>query len=111
MLKEDLLFYVRQKVPGSADPAGREHPGLSGARPDPEEQPRTDQGGGPRDHHHGFRASTAVIVAQALANQKLVLDQITALNTTTGNLIESTAAMLKKQTRRDPEQASSATVD
>ena len=33
---------------------------------------------------------TAVIVAQALANQKLVLDQITALNTTTSNLIEST---------------------
>jgi uncharacterized protein YaaN involved in tellurite resistance len=30
---------------------------------------------------------TAVIVAQALANQKLVLDQITALNTTTSNLI------------------------
>ena len=27
---------------------------------------------------------TAVIVAQALANQRLVLDQITALNTTTG---------------------------
>jgi len=33
---------------------------------------------------------TAVIVAQALADQKLVLDQITALNTTTSNLIEST---------------------
>ena len=32
---------------------------------------------------------TAVIVAQALADQKLVLDQITALNTTTANLIES----------------------
>jgi uncharacterized protein YaaN involved in tellurite resistance len=34
---------------------------------------------------------TAVIVAQALANQKLVLDQITALNTTTSNLIVATA--------------------
>jgi len=30
---------------------------------------------------------TAVIVAQALADQKLVLDQISALNTTTSNLI------------------------
>ena len=30
---------------------------------------------------------TAVTVAQALANQKLVLDQINALNTTTSNLI------------------------
>jgi len=34
---------------------------------------------------------TAVIVAQAMANQKLVLDQITALNTTTSTMIESTS--------------------
>ena len=40
---------------------------------------------------------TAVIVAQALANQKLVLDQITALNTTTSKLIESTSEMLAGQ--------------
>jgi uncharacterized protein YaaN involved in tellurite resistance len=36
-------------------------------------------------------------VAQALANQKLVLDQITALNTTTSNLIETTAEMMSTQ--------------
>jgi uncharacterized protein YaaN involved in tellurite resistance len=54
---------------------------------------------------------TAVIVAQALANQKLVLDQISALNTTTGNIIESTSEMLKDQTAEVNEQASSATVD
>ena len=40
---------------------------------------------------------TAVIVAQALADQKLVLDQITALNTTTSNLIESTSQLLATQ--------------
>ncbi len=40
---------------------------------------------------------TAVIVAQALANQKLVLDQISALNTTTSNLIESTSQLLATQ--------------
>ena len=40
---------------------------------------------------------TAVIVAQALTNQKLVLDQITALNTTTSNLIESTSKLLATQ--------------
>ena len=40
---------------------------------------------------------TAVIVAQALANQKLVLDQITALNTTTSNMIASTSKMLADQ--------------
>ena len=54
---------------------------------------------------------TAVIVAQALANQKLVLDQINALNTTTGNLIESTAAMLKQQSAQIQQQAASATVN
>ena len=53
---------------------------------------------------------TAVIVAQALANQKLVLDQITALNTTTGNMIEATATMLKQQSGQVYQQASSATV-
>ncbi len=54
---------------------------------------------------------TAVIVAQALANQKLVLDQINALNTTTGNLIESTAALLKQQSAQIQQQAASATVN
>jgi uncharacterized protein YaaN involved in tellurite resistance len=54
---------------------------------------------------------TAVIVAQALANQKLVLDQITALNTTTSNLIESTSQLLRKQTVDIHQQASSATLN
>lgn len=54
---------------------------------------------------------TAVIAAQALANQKLVLDQITALNTTTGNIIEATAQMLRQQTGKVYEQAAGATVD
>jgi uncharacterized protein YaaN involved in tellurite resistance len=54
---------------------------------------------------------TAVIVAQALTNQKLVLDQITALNTTTGNLIESTSQMLRQQTEQVYGQAAAATVD
>ena len=53
---------------------------------------------------------TAVIVAQALTNQKLVLNQITALNTTTGNLIESTSAMLKEQSGQIQQEAGSATI-
>ena len=53
---------------------------------------------------------TAVIVAQALANQKLVLDQITALNTTTSNLIVSTSQMLKTQSVAISEQSASATI-
>jgi len=54
---------------------------------------------------------TAVIVAQALSDQKLVLDQITALNQTTGTLIESTSEMLKQQSGQISEQAASATVE
>jgi uncharacterized protein YaaN involved in tellurite resistance len=54
---------------------------------------------------------TAVIVAQALADQKLVLDQITALNTTTSNLIESTSELLHQQSGAINEQAASATID
>jgi uncharacterized protein YaaN involved in tellurite resistance len=54
---------------------------------------------------------TAVIVAQALSNQKLVLDQITALNTTTGNLIASTSEMLRDQSATIHQQAASSTIE
>jgi len=54
---------------------------------------------------------TAVIVAQALNNQKLVLDQINALNTTTGNLIESTSELLKQQSGQVYDQAASSTIN
>jgi len=40
---------------------------------------------------------TAVMVASALYNQKIVLKKINALNETTNNLITSTAQMLKEQ--------------
>src|SRR3954462_14433818 len=53
---------------------------------------------------------TAVTVAQALTNQRLVLDQITALNTTTANVIDSTGEMLKNQTGEIHQQAASATI-
>ncbi len=53
---------------------------------------------------------TAVIVAQALGNQKLVLDQISALNTTTSSLIERTSQMLKDNSVQIQEQAASATI-
>jgi uncharacterized protein YaaN involved in tellurite resistance len=54
---------------------------------------------------------TAVIVAQALSRQKLVLDQITALNTVTSNLIESTSEQLKIQGGQINQQAASTTID
>lgn len=53
---------------------------------------------------------TAVTVAQAMTNQRLVLEQITNLNTTTANIIDSTGALLKDNTARIHEQAASATI-
>jgi uncharacterized protein YaaN involved in tellurite resistance len=53
---------------------------------------------------------TAVTVAQALTNQKLVLEQIGALNTTTAGMIDTTGEMLKSQTGAIHEQAASATI-
>jgi uncharacterized protein YaaN involved in tellurite resistance len=53
----------------------------------------------------------AVIVSQALSRQKLVLDQINALNTVTSNLIESTSEQLKVQGTAINQQAASATID
>jgi uncharacterized protein YaaN involved in tellurite resistance len=53
----------------------------------------------------------AVIVSQALARQKLVLDQINALNVVTSNLIESTSEQLRTQGATINQQAASAMVD
>ena len=53
---------------------------------------------------------TAVTVAQALTGQKLVLDQITALNTTTANVIDATGVMLRTQTAEIHKQAASSTI-
>lgn len=53
---------------------------------------------------------TAVIVSQALTNQRLVLDQITALNTTTSNIIEQTSLALKQNSVEIQKQAAEATI-
>ncbi len=53
---------------------------------------------------------TAVTVAQAMTNQKLVLEQITSLNTTTANIIDSTSSLLREQTGQIHEQAAASTI-
>ena len=53
---------------------------------------------------------TAVTVAQALTNQKLVLEQITQLNTTTANIIDSTGKLLRQNTAQIHEQAAASTI-
>lgn len=53
---------------------------------------------------------TAIIVSEALANQKMVLDQIDAVNATTNSLIAETAANLRQQTAQIHSQAASSGV-
>ncbi len=53
---------------------------------------------------------TAVTVAQAMTNQRLVLSQITALNTTTANIIDSTGKLLRENTATIHEQATNAVI-
>ena len=53
---------------------------------------------------------TAVTVAEAMTNQRLVLQQITALNKTTADIIDSTGALLRDQTAKIHEQAASSTI-
>lgn len=54
---------------------------------------------------------TAIIVSQALSQQKLVLKQIDALNTTTSDMIEQTSITLREQGAAINQQAASATVE
>ena len=53
---------------------------------------------------------TAVTVAQAMTNQRLVLGQISALNQTTSDIIDSTSTLLREQTAQIHEQAASSTI-
>jgi len=54
---------------------------------------------------------TAVMVAQALTNQKAVSEQVKAVNETTSALIESTSSTLREQTTTVESQASSPGID
>jgi uncharacterized protein YaaN involved in tellurite resistance len=54
---------------------------------------------------------TAVMVAQALTNQRLVSDQVKAVNETTSAMIESTSSVLREQTATVEEQAASPGID
>lgn len=53
---------------------------------------------------------TAMVVAQALTNQKMVLNQVKMINSTTEDLIVSTSKMLNQQTRDIQMQSSSSVI-
>jgi uncharacterized protein YaaN involved in tellurite resistance len=110
-LKEDGLFYARQKVQDLLTQLAVSTQGYMALDMIRRNNLELVKGVDRATTTTVSALRTAVIVAQALSDQKLVLDQITALNTTTGNLIESTSELLREQSGKVHEQAASSTVD
>ena len=111
VLNVDMLFYVRQKVQDLATQLAVSVQGYLALDVIRRNNLELVKGVDRATTTTISALRTAVIVAQALVDQKLVLDQITALNTTTSNLIESTSVMLRQQSGAINEQAASATID
>jgi len=111
ILKEDALFYVRQKVQDLLTQLAVSAQGYMALDMIRRNNLELIKGVDRATTTTISALRTAVIVSQALADQRLVLDQITALNTTTSNLIESTSVLLKEQSAKVHEQAASATID
>jgi uncharacterized protein YaaN involved in tellurite resistance len=111
VLKEDMLFYVRQKVQDLTAQLAVSVQGYLSLDVIRRNNLELIRGVDRATTTTVSALRTAVIVAQALGDQKLVLDQITALNATTSNLIESTSVMLHQQSTAINEQAGSATID
>lgn len=110
IVKEEILFYLRQKVQDLLTQLAVSIQGYLALDMIRKNNLELIKGVDRATTTTVSALRTAVIVAQALANQKLVLDQISALNITTGNLIESTSALLKRQSGQIQQQAVSATI-
>lgn len=110
ILREDVLFYARQKVVDLLTQMAVNMQGYLALELVKKNNIELIKGVDRATTTTVSALRTAVIVAQALANEKLVLDQINALNTTTGNLIESTSQMLREQSGQTYQQAASSTV-
>ncbi|MDX4951842.1 toxic anion resistance protein [Delftia acidovorans] len=111
VVREDMLFYARQKVTDLLTQMAVNVQGYLALDLVRKNNLELAKGVDRATTTTVSALRTAVIVAQALANQKLVLDQITALNTTTGNLIAGTSELLREQSGKIHEQAASSTID
>lgn len=111
VVKEDLLFYLRQKIQDLLTQLAVSVQGYLSLDLIRKNNLELIKGVDRATSTTVSALRTAVITAQALTNQKLVLDQISALNTTTSNVIQSTSEMLKNNTATIHEQASSSTVE
>lgn len=107
IIREEILFYVRQKVQDLLTQLAVTIQGYLAMDMIRKNNLELIKGVDRATSTTISALRTAVIVAQALVNQKLVLDQVSALSTTTGNMIESTSSLLKQQAGRIHEQATS----
>ncbi len=111
VVKEEMLFYVRQKVQDLLTQLAVSIQGYLALDMVRKNNLELIKGVDRATTTTISALRTAVMVAQALTNQKLVLEQIKALNTTTSNMIAGTAEMLKQQSAEIGQQAASSTVE
>ncbi len=111
IVKEEMLFYVRQKVQDLLTQLAVSIQGYLALDMVRKNNLELIKGVDRATTTTVSALRTAVVVAQALTNQKLVLDQINALNSTTGDLIKGTAQMLKQQAGKISSQASNSTIE
>jgi uncharacterized protein YaaN involved in tellurite resistance len=111
VVKEEMLFYVRQKVQDLLTQLAVSVQGYLSLDMVRKNNLELIKGVDRASTTTISALRTAVIVAQALTNQKLVLDQVTALNRTTSDMIAGTARMMKQQAADIGRQASSSSVE
>jgi uncharacterized protein YaaN involved in tellurite resistance len=111
VVKEEMLFYVRQKVQDLLTQLAVSVQGYMSLDMVRKNNLELIKGVDRASTTTVSALRTAVIVAQALTNQKLVLDQVTALNRTTSDMIAGTARMMKQQAADIGRQASSSSVE
>ena len=111
VLEQDVLFYVRQKHQDILTQLAVSTQGYLALEQIRKNNTELVKGVDRATTTTVAALRTAVIVAQALTTEKLVLDQISAVNRTTSNLIEATSVMLRQQTERVHDQAASSSVE
>jgi uncharacterized protein YaaN involved in tellurite resistance len=111
VVKEELLFYTRQKITDLLTQEAVSIQGYLALDMIRKNNLELIKGVDRATTTTVSALRTAVMVASALGTQKLVLDQITALNQTTSDLILGTSSMLKQQSTKIQEGAASSTVE
>lgn len=106
VVKEELLFYTRQKVTDLLTQQAVSVQGYLALDMIRKNNLELAKGVDRASTTTISALRTAVMVAQALTNQKLVLEQVKALNRTTEDMIVATSELLKTQSAEIHQQAS-----